>query len=343
MTFDHQDYHSWLQHQFGVSPTVFLDNLGDWLEAHCSDSLDSVVLQKLASCEATGDSDGFMQLLGPHRNRLGRTVAGILYHRWIRLLTLNHLPPSDRKTVEHIAIAYLPNHPLPEAFITATPRGHVICFSEIHSFGLLTLFQALVAAAPITSIASPGLQIQETDVLDRIIDLARIYTGASPQITLKPLGLNENLIFLSDLMHNNLQLFIMCHEYSHFLLGHLKTVPLPTSWPPQPVASQTQISSSDDPKERDADDYAARLLKRSNTSRDDINHNALIFSSLMVYFFFTILCRLVIGFKLDSLQAQLERGQRIGEVIFGDNAVIHQLKEVEIMIKALDRYLSTRH
>ena len=302
MTSDHQDYYNWLHHQFGVSPTVFLDNLTDWLETHCSDNLDSVVLQELGRCEGAGDSDGFMQLLGPHRNRLNRTVSGILYHRWIRLLALNHLPPTDRRTVEHIAIAYLPHHPLPEAFIVATPRGHVVCFSETHSFVLLTLFQSLVAAAPVVSIASPGLQIQEVDVLDRIIDLARLYTGASPQTTLKPLGLNENLIYLSDLMHNNLQLFIMCHEYGHFLLGHLKAVPLPTSPLPQTVASQTQISHCDDAKELDADEFAARLLKQSNTSRGNINHNALMLSSLMVYFFFTALCRLVLGFDLDSLR-----------------------------------------
>jgi len=31
MTSNYQDYQSWLQGQFGGSPTVFLDNLGDWL------------------------------------------------------------------------------------------------------------------------------------------------------------------------------------------------------------------------------------------------------------------------------------------------------------------------
>lgn len=343
MISDHKDYQMWLEKQYGVSPTVFLDNLGDWLKEQCRNKLDSNVREGLARCEKDGDPGGFMRLLAPHRNQLGHTISGILYHRWIRLLTLNLLPIEDRKIVENIAIAYMPYHPLPEAFISATPRGHVVCFSETHSYVLLTLFQTITYVSPVTRIVSPEMSIQEEDLLDRIIDLARMFTGGQPLSNINPLGLNESLIHLSDLIHNALQVFVMCHEFGHFLLGHLNAEKPPKTPPLQSETSQKKITHYDDPKERDADEFAARLMKVRVNDKNKINENTLLFSSIIIYFYFTTLCRLTMGFELETLEAQLNRGYRIGEFIFDDSSQIHLLKEVETMVKATDKYLSNRN
>lgn len=343
MALHYKEYQKWFKLRFGAN-AVILDNLGDWLAVNCSEEIDATVREKLAQCEAEGDSDSFMPLLTPYRFKLKGTVNAILFHRWIMLMALNNLPPNIRKAVEKVAIAYLPTFHLPEAYIAATPWGHIICFSMMHTTAHLKLFQAIVASKPVRSILNPDLRVQETNILDRIINIAKLYTNTNMTIELEPIGLNESQINYADLMNNHLQLFIMLHEYGHYFLGHLDNELLPDHDPLAPLNSRTLINCYDDLYEQAADEFAATFLKRPNVTNEDITHNRLICGSLIIHFYFNALCRLVLGFESDSIEAPLTRGSLIGDFFLeGGTPIYKRFKEFSIIINALRWFQSNRH
>ena len=325
----YRKYMEFLQNQCGVKAAVRLHNIFDYLKEQAEDQLGATVIAKLAQFDSDLDSDAYMKTLSQCREKIDKWTAAFLFHQWIRIITLRLYPPAARVRLAEIPIAYLPANPFPEAFITKTPYGPIICFSDMHVHTTLDVFQSIVKAVQsfMTEFSKP--QFTYAEAAQRVWYIAQWVVNAGDTSYPDRMGLEEMHIDASDRINNCLQVFILAHEYGHFLCGHLSKDSL----------GKRNISTTEG---RNVDFYDHKLQHEFEADTDALNYTKALFdedesvgplllTSIIIYFGFLSLCRKLAGFPNEANRDDLKRINRILKQAIEKHGVTRLGKEIQII------------
>ena len=318
--------------------SVFLHNLYDYLVTRAAEVLDSETIRALADSEEAGDPHRFIELFMATKPKAEITTGNFLYHRWIRMLTLLKYPPEKRETIESIPIAFIPFYPILDAFITKTPYGNIICFTHGLNTVLLSVFLTMAKSARFQRYAPKKTQLSAGEAEDRIIALARFVLGGCQRKHFPPrLDLEDRVVQMADVLNNITHTFILAHEYNHFLLGHLRNTRPGAGIVSQGNFRHIESFSTDLQQEVEADLFAVRLLRESNTTPDGNQHNANLCSGVYAYFLFNDICKKLLGCGEGASPDHQHRIAKILESVFEDTDRVYILEEVNILGEALDK------
>lgn len=307
----YQKYEKFLQSQCGVNATVRLHNIVAFLEDNTKDQIGANVVAKLARYDSDLDSDAYMNTLSQCRDKLDKITSAFLFHQWIRLITLRLYPPATRVRLARIPIAYLPAYPFPEAFITKTPYGPIICFSEMHVHATLDVFQSIVKASRSRKFKFSKPQFTYAEAAQRVWYIGQYVANGGTTRYPDRMGLEERHIDAADKINNLLQVFILAHEYGHFLRGHLNEDSL----------KKRNISKTES---RNIDFYDYKLEQEFEADTDaliyakalfdkDERLSILLFTGIIIFFGFLFLCRKLAGFPKETNLDDFKRIDRLLE------------------------------
>ncbi len=303
----------------------FFYSLKDFLDFHALETLGPNVITELSFRESKFDSDGFMETLGQNRQRINKITANYLYHRWIRLILIKKYSKDEFDKIKSIPLVYLPQvKEGPKAILTT--QGSLVCFSQWYNDLLSGTFQTIVKASKFSSTKTKTPQISYEEAADRIIMGAKFFINDFEGELPSSLNLEPSHIYLSDLINNYLQMFILSHEYNHILLGHLNNY------------HKYEISPSEKLQiEIDADIKAATILKLPNNSNENIQQNSLLLSSIISHYLVTDLCNKIIYRRSKPSNTSEERFSKIIDFFTNDLKEIHTIPEIKIFDIALEK------
>jgi hypothetical protein len=316
----------------------FLHSLHAFLSSRASEVLDPRTTKELEEAERERDDERFMRILITHKDLFDVSTGNFLFHRWIRLLTIKQYPPPQQAVVESIPIAFIPFYPFLDAFITRTPRGNVICFTEALNSVLLGVFFTIAKSTRFQHYKPRYPQLSVRAAEDRIISFAKFLVEGCQETAVPPrLDVDEHVTDLADIFNNITQRFILAHEYNHFLLGHLKQLHSGAGIITSGNFGYFDSYDTDLARELAADELAVERLRRSNASIEGIQFNAFLCSGIYVFFLFNIICRKLLGYKADSSSDAFRRVNKATELIFHDADRVYLLEEIGIVDGALEK------
>jgi len=331
-------YADFLRDKGHSGSSVLLHNLHGFLLSRTSEVLDPKTIERLEEAEAKRDDGLFNRIVIAHRHLLDKTTANFLFHRWIRLQTIKEYPFGERAALESIPIAFIPFYPFLDAFITKTPLGNIICFTEALNSVLLAVFYTMAKSAFLKHHTPRYPQLSRLAAEDRIVSIARFVVGGCQEGSVPPgLDVDERTTLMADALNNIAQRFILAHEYSHFLLGHLKE-----SHPGAGIISSGSFKhidsyATDLEREFAADGLAVKCLRKSNASQEGVLFNATLYSGIEVFFMFNAICKKLLGYKASGISDGTLRAANVRECLFADADTVYILEEAEVVRGALER------
>ncbi len=321
----YKKYKEYIKKHYKSGNNPYFNTLYDFLEIHAKETLGLHIIEKLSSFEKNHNPDAFMEILGQNRHKINKITANYLYHKWIRLLLINTYSSDEIIQIQDIPIVFMPMEKA-EPMTFSTPNGYVICFTQWYNDLLSGTFQTIVKASKFKTTTTITPQISYEEAADRILLGARFlmnnFTGEFPS----SLHLEPTHIYLSDLINNHVQRFILAHEYNHVILGHFNN--------DKRVKESTQ---NDLQLEIEADSKAAQMLKLPNNSVKNIRSNSFLIFGIISHFMISDLCKKILGYRLKMSTARDKRMLNIIKILTKGSKEVKLLPELEIFEIALKK------